>query len=417
MKASKGSSSRSVEADVVANDGCTWIEVKNQESFGLGSSHFTGGARGLWQQAQDLMEAAAWPVNHRRGRPPAVVLFFPSGAAPEVAAQLRSLGVHVLVGPDGLKDLPSPPPPPTLLNLDTTAMCGLVSEMSHAGPTDAGIREWSRGSSHWTECFDAELAEPLLTSALASCKEAASGHGAWKLVACEQAVTQFEKLMATHGGPKERARWLVLLLRIQVHALLPQQQSVKLQQQLQHKAQKQQAKLDKQQLKRRATLQLQQQRVEAAAVQTSHLNDPDAVCDTSAPQTPSHHETPTTLVTEADPITGLQQRKQRPVIQSQPAACTGGDLASHGPVHPPPASTNVEQTHRAGTCCLVTTTAISERVAALEHIGAHQRAVLGLGDRLHALTVTADGNAVRSAQKQGLALETLVHRPVWLTGR
>lgn len=47
------------------------------------------------------MEAAAWPVNHRRGRPPAVVLFFPSGAAPEVAAQLRSLGVHVLVGPGG----------------------------------------------------------------------------------------------------------------------------------------------------------------------------------------------------------------------------------------------------------------------------------------------------------------------------
>lgn len=43
VKASKGSS-RSVEVDVVANDGCTWIEVKNQESFGLGSSHFTGTA-------------------------------------------------------------------------------------------------------------------------------------------------------------------------------------------------------------------------------------------------------------------------------------------------------------------------------------------------------------------------------------
>lgn len=63
------------------------------------------------------------------------------------------------------------------------------------------------------------------------------------------------------------------------------------------------------------------------------------------------------------------------------------------------------------------TSIISERVAALEHIGAHQKCVLGLGDRLVALTVTADGNAVRSAQKQGIALEVLLHRPVWLTGR
>lgn len=37
-----GKGARSVEVDVVANDGCTWIEVKNQESFGLGSSHFAG---------------------------------------------------------------------------------------------------------------------------------------------------------------------------------------------------------------------------------------------------------------------------------------------------------------------------------------------------------------------------------------
>lgn len=69
------------------------------------------------------------------------------------AQHLQHLSCFLPPPSDGLKDLPSPPPPPTLFNLDTTAMCGLVSEMSHAGSTDAGIRAWSRGSSHWTVRF------------------------------------------------------------------------------------------------------------------------------------------------------------------------------------------------------------------------------------------------------------------------
>lgn len=50
-------------------------------------------------------------------------------------------------------------------------------------------------------------------------------------------------------------------------------------------------------------------------------------------------------------------------------------------------------------------------------IGAHQVAVLGLGDALHALTLTANSAALRSAaQHGGVNLEAVAHRAVWLVG-
>lgn len=45
-----------------------------------------------------------------------------------------------------------------------------------------------------------------------------------------------------------------------------------------------------------------------------------------------------------------------------------------------------------------------------------QRAVFGAGDALQALTLTANGNAVRSAERQGVYLEAVVHRAAWLSG-
>jgi hypothetical protein len=150
-----------VEVDVVAHEGLTWIEVKNQvresahncsvlcampwllnaaacctrcaetahklsppvnchenrvytcclimycvskqEWFGLDSVHWMGSshAKGLVQQVQALQAVAAAPVNSRRWRCPEVVVYFPSGVSREVAGALRDMGVVVADGPGG----------------------------------------------------------------------------------------------------------------------------------------------------------------------------------------------------------------------------------------------------------------------------------------------------------------------------
>ncbi|KAL6757016.1 hypothetical protein V8C86DRAFT_2634413 [Haematococcus lacustris] len=62
---------------------------------------------------------------------------------------------------------------------------------------------------------------------------------------------------------------------------------------------------------------------------------------------------------------------------------------------------------------------VSARVRSLGHlaqVGQQQTAVFGLGDALHATTLTANGAAVRSMERQGIALEVVLHRAVWLTG-
>lgn len=76
-----------------------------------------------------------------------------------------------------------------------------------------------------------------------------------------------------------------------------------------------------------------------------------------------------------------------------------------------------EQGGRGQTQLAAAAAAVSERVRALRHLGAPQVAVFGLGDALRALTLTANGNAVRGAEEQGCVLEVQLHRPVWLTGR
>ena len=58
----------------------------------------------------------------------------------------------------------------------------------------------------------------------------------------------------------------------------------------------------------------------------------------------------------------------------------------------------------------------TDRVQTLEKITELQKAVFGLGDALQAVTLTANGGAVRSAERQGCHLEVLAHRAAWLTG-
>lgn len=70
-----------VEVDVVADRGLSWIEVKNQELFGVASAHFKGGShtKGLEEQVQRLLAVAADPCNHRQGLAPQVGLLLAAG--------------------------------------------------------------------------------------------------------------------------------------------------------------------------------------------------------------------------------------------------------------------------------------------------------------------------------------------------
>lgn len=63
-------------------------------------------------------------------------------------------------------------------------------------------------------------------------------------------------------------------------------------------------------------------------------------------------------------------------------------------------------------CCFP----LSERLRSLEKMSLLQQAVFSLGDALHAVTVTANGSAVRAAAACGVHVDAVQHRPVWLTG-
>ncbi|KAG2446749.1 hypothetical protein HYH02_008310 [Chlamydomonas schloesseri] len=205
------------EVDVVAQGGHAWIEVKNQEAFGLESVHWTGAGKGagkgLRRQVEEMLAVAAAPQHLRRWRPPAVVLFFPdpSFAHPAVVAELRAMGAHVALGPEALRaGLPPPPPLPAATCLDVTTMCGLVSEMSHGGAAEPSVQAWARRTVHWVECLEAERARPLLAEI------GPLVGGGRPLLAAELAVAQFQTLLDMFGGARERQRWAELRSRLQV---------------------------------------------------------------------------------------------------------------------------------------------------------------------------------------------------------
>lgn len=190
----------SVEVDVVCDGGATWIEVKAHRPFSTASHHWTGGSgkrrRGLKEQAEALLAAAQDPSNAARGFcAPRLAVLFSRGVDPSVARELERMGAIALgeeKGGDGqaeedddddddasidaacraalaaLPPLPARTGPPPPVNLDVTAMCALVSEVSWSGgggeENAATLDRWASRTTHWRECLAAERAEPLLFS-------------------------------------------------------------------------------------------------------------------------------------------------------------------------------------------------------------------------------------------------------------
>lgn len=127
---------------------CT--EVKNQELFGVQSGHFVGGShgKGLAEQVAHMLTVAAAPEQKRRGRSPQVVVFFPSGVDPEVAAALTKLGAKVANGPGSLAPLCGVVGN-NVTNLDVTTLCALVSEVTWRDPHSQALKDWAARTSHW----------------------------------------------------------------------------------------------------------------------------------------------------------------------------------------------------------------------------------------------------------------------------
>jgi hypothetical protein len=198
-----------------------------------------------------------------------------------------------------LAALPAPGAAPSTTNLDVTALCALVSEVSWADPSAPELAAWAARTTHWAECLAAQAERPLLPE-LHSCLD-----GSQRLVASCAAVAQFERLLGMFAGPRETERWRADLL----------------------------------------------------------------------PRLSVYH----------------------PCADAGTCACVCGACAADG----------------RGELMVY---APSPRVAAIPRLGDLQRAVLGLGDSLCALTVTANAAAVRAAEQQGTRLDVVLHRAVWLTG-
>ncbi|PNH09675.1 hypothetical protein TSOC_003653 [Tetrabaena socialis] len=187
-----------VEVDVVAQGGHCWIEVKNQEVFGLESVHWTGTPRvkGLKRQAEELLAVAAAPQHQRRWRAPSVVLFFPGGVHPAVRQELTAMGVHVALSPVPPGRKPLAPPPPPLTALDTPCHRCVVRAYR------AAVQE----------CLAAERAAPLMA-------ELAPWMAPERpVLAADLARRQFQVLLDMFGGPREQARWASLQQRMTVVA-------------------------------------------------------------------------------------------------------------------------------------------------------------------------------------------------------
>jgi hypothetical protein len=281
-------SSSSVEVDVVCDGGATWIEVKAHQPFGTGSAHWAGGGAGggggnggLKAQVEALLAAAGDPSNRGPGfRAPRLAVCFSRGVDPSVARELERMGAiplgrerpAVTLRQEGggdkeededdgnggddddddddaidaacraaLATLPPLPPDgaPFLINLDVTALCALVSEVSWSGGSSAAaalaLDRWAARTPHWRDCLAAERADPLLfcsqgrrrwraDKALAragrrlfgeeeeeeedgAAAAAAAAALPAAVLASAAAVRQFEALAAMHAGPREMARW------------------------------------------------------------------------------------------------------------------------------------------------------------------------------------------------------------------
>ena len=221
--------------------------------------------------------------------------------------------------------------------------------------------------------MDAERAQPLrleLESAIAG----------RLLITSALAIEQFEVLLSQYGGPVEKERWLQLLSTIQVFPFGQQNQPDVGECAIQDSVDGA-AMSDNRAIPLGAAMLVPMPRA---------LNDSDAGCFPSAIAPPFGIDSPLEMVQGIEAL-GLQ------------STCSAGQTAC---------------LHDKMTMIADVTSVVRwpNRVAEIERLSVCAKAVLGLGDAAHALTLTANGRAVQTAALQGVLLETYLHRAAWLTG-
>ncbi|CAG0901260.1 unnamed protein product [Darwinula stevensoni] len=196
-----------IEVDVVGDEGRTWVKViaRNPKSLHMNATgEGSYGQRSIVDQGQDFVKVSRdHPV---RFHPPLVRFAFLNGLTEEVEKELTSLGVRVEIGPpskerifygndDGISGV---------LNLDVSTMLAYASELTNSSPQGMIFRE-----PILSEQAEWERKRPLkpILDRLFENRE---------LVCCETAVKDFESILATVGGPKEKERSKEFILRVRV---------------------------------------------------------------------------------------------------------------------------------------------------------------------------------------------------------
>lgn len=215
----------SLLVDVVGHKGRSWVKVTARKAEALhriweGEGEY--GEQNIVQQVGQYQDASS--QNLLDFSPPAVHVVFYSGITQAVSAELLDLGAvvhgHIYQNDDDMRnnkpDLPVFHPEeeidklpleaesiPQATNLDVTTMIALVSDLCHGGSS------YSFNEPVIEELSQQERQRPLLP-------EVENFIKGKELIVCETAKHDFQAIIETIGGPREKERSQELLQRLHI---------------------------------------------------------------------------------------------------------------------------------------------------------------------------------------------------------
>ncbi|XP_071496574.1 UPF0415 protein C7orf25 homolog [Diadema antillarum] len=220
-----------VIVDIVGHKGRSWVKVTARKAEALhriweGEGEY--GEHDIVQQVAQYQEASHQNPLHFSA--PSVHVVFFSGITQAVADELIGMGVvvhgHIFKDESQLR-LIEPEIPvfqaqediedsiqianPKAVNLDVTTMIALVTDLCHGGSS------YCFNEPLIEELAQQERTRPLLPQLENYLQDK-------KLIACETAVTDFEAILKTIGGPREKQRAQDLLTKLTV---VPDQPSIR----------------------------------------------------------------------------------------------------------------------------------------------------------------------------------------------
>ena len=208
-----------VEIDVVACQGRTWIEVKDVTQFGLESA--------VWPELRSQLKAIARAARKHSvfWEPPQVVVRFIGDIDAAVEAAVVKLGVEVWT--NKAVELPVSVCRPSLkiayCCLDSSTLVAMCSEVNGGDPWSPSIWAWAQANEQRRLGVERERdaqgpSDNLNKSAgiLAILQDELRGFDE-RLVA-QSIHENFETILSTMGGAREKQRWVELKLTICVVA-------------------------------------------------------------------------------------------------------------------------------------------------------------------------------------------------------